>query len=206
MNILNKLFESNLSYSKPGAIEYIVAGLGNPGIKYENTRHNSGFIALDYISKEVGSGIKVSKFKGLCGECELSGKKILLLKPQTFMNESGLSILEAMSFYKLGPENVIIILDEVALTVGKIRIRKKGSHGGQNGMRNIIDVCSTDKFTRIKIGVNDRPDKRWDLADWVLSRFSNSERKLIDETMSSVKKAVELIIEGNIDKAMNYYN
>lgn len=206
MSILNKLFGMKSLYSKPGAVKYIVAGLGNPGIKYENTRHNAGFIALNYISKEVGIDIKASRFHGLCGECELSREKVLLLKPQTFMNESGKSILESMSFYKVDPQNVIIILDDISLPVGKIRIRKKGSHGGQNGMRNIIDLCGTDKFTRIKIGIGEKPDERWDLASWVLSRFSEPEKEILDNALVSVKKTVELIIDGNIDKAMNNYN
>ena len=156
-------------------MDYIVVGLGNPGKKYENTRHNAGFLAINYISDKFGCETKKEKFKAVTETLEYNNNKIILLKPQTYMNLSGESVLEAMNFYKLPAERVILIFDDVTLPVGKIRIRKNGSHGGQNGVKNILLLSKNNNFPRIKIGINNKPDDSWDLADWVLSKFTPEE-------------------------------
>lgn len=206
MNILKKIFLRKGNEKLTGSIEYAIVGLGNPGKKYENTRHNAGFIAVDYISKELGITLKSFKFQALCEICELSGKKVIILKPQTFMNLSGESVKEVMSFYKIPAEKVIIIFDDISLPVGKMRIRKSGSPGGQNGIKNIIQVCGTDKFPRIKIGIGQKPNAEWELANWVLSQFTVEDRRCLDIVVENVKNAVELILQGDIEKAMNNYN
>ncbi len=188
-----------------GGITHIVVGLGNPDRKYENTRHNAGFMGIDAFAEKHGVVIDRLKFKSYCSFVELDGKKLLLMKPQTYMNESGKAVVEAMNFYKIPPENVVIIFDDISLDVGLMRIRRRGSDGGQKGMRSIIYLSGSDNFPRVKIGVGHKPEK-WDLADWVLSDFSSSEKKLIDETAKRVSDAVELIISGQTDKAMNLYN
>ena len=187
-------------------LEYIVVGLGNPGKKYEKTRHNAGFIAIDFLADKYGANIDINKFSGLSGTCEISGKKVLFLKPQTYMNLSGESVVSAMKFYKLPPERVVLIFDDISFDVGKIRIRKKGSHGGQNGVKNIIMLSGSENFPRIKIGVGIKPDNFWDLADWVLSKFSENEFSLLKKTLNSVSAALELILNGDTENAMNLYN
>ena len=188
-----------------GGVKYIVAGLGNPDRKYENTRHNAGFIAVDIIADKCGVSLDRLKYKSYCATAELGGQKVLLMKPTTYMNNSGQSLVEAMNFYKIPPENCIIIFDDISLDVGKMRIRRKGSDGGQKGMRSIIYLSGSDAFPRIKIGTGAKPEG-WELADWVLSRFNDSERKLIEEAGEKAYNAAELIISGSIDKAMNLYN
>ncbi len=187
-------------------MEYIIAGLGNPGKKYEKTRHNTGFMALDFMAEKSNVKIESEKFKALYGTGEIAGKKVLFLKPQTFMNLSGFSVLAAMTFYKVKPENTLLIFDDASLPVGKIRIRKSGTHGGQNGVKNIIELCAADKFPRIKVGIGDKPNPDWNLADWVLSSFSMEEQKSLNSIFENVCEAAKLIIGGEIDEAMNRYN
>ena len=191
--------------SLSGSVEYIVAGLGNPDRKYENTRHNTGFIVLDKIADTLSVRIDRIKFKSLCATAQIGDKKVLLLKPSTYMNLSGQAVTEAMSFYKVPPEKTIIIFDDISLDVGKMRIRRKGSDGGHNGIKNIIYLSGSDAFPRIKIGIGHKPEK-WDLADWVLSSFSADELKKLNEAAEKSFDAVRLITGGNIDKAMNLYN
>lgn len=188
-----------------GSVEYIVVGLGNPDRKYENTRHNAGFIGLDAIAEKYGASVDRLKYKSYCAFVEIGDAKVLLMKPQTYMNNSGEAVAEAMNFYKIPPENVIIIFDDISLDVGLMRVKRKGSDGGQKGMRSIIYLSGSDNFPRIKIGIGHKPEK-WDLADWVLSQFSESERKTVDEVAAKAVSAVEYILAGNIDKAMNLYN
>lgn len=192
--------------SSGGAVEYLVVGLGNPDKKYEITRHNCGWMAVDYISKKLGCRMNKIKFKSIVGECVIGGKKVMLMKPTTYMNNSGRAVVEAMNFYKLPPENVIVIFDDISLDVGKMRIRPKGSDGGQKGMRSIIYLSGKDNFPRIKIGIGEKPNPSWDLADWVLSKFTNDEFKTLETMFSNANEAVELIIGGRIDRAMNLYN
>ncbi len=187
-------------------MDYIIVGLGNPGRKYINTRHNAGFIAIDSIAKKYNVEFKKLKFKSIIAETKIENKKVLLLKPDTYMNLSGQAVVEAMNFYNVPPQNVIVILDDVALDFGKVRIRLKGSDGGQNGMKNIIYLSGNDQFPRIKIGVGNKPHPDFELADWVLSEFTQKELdslKLISENICS---AVELMIGDKVDKAMNLYS
>ena len=172
---------------------------------FRSTRHNAGFITLDVIAEKAGARVDRIKFKGLCGEGMLGGKKVLFLKPSTFMNLSGQSVQEAMSFYKLPPEKVLVIFDDISLDPGKLRIRRKGSDGGHNGIKNIIYLSGKDTFPRIKMGVGKKPNPGWDLADWVLSRFTEDEQKALLDAAGKAASAAELIVQGNIDKAMNLY-
>lgn len=203
--MLSKLFAPR-SAPPTGPVQAIIVGLGNPGRKYENTRHNAGFFVLDRLAEKQGVTIDRIKFKGLCAETVLAGQKVLLLKPSTFMNLSGQSVTEAMRFYKLKPEQVIVVFDDISLEPGRLRIRRKGSDGGQNGMKNIIYLSGSDQFPRIKMGIGAKPNPGWDLADWVLSTFSAAEQKALAEAADRAVSALELMVNGNIDEAMSRYN
>ena len=196
----------NSSPTASGPIEYIIVGLGNPGKEYENTRHNCGFIAIDYLAEKLGCKMNRIKFKGTVGDCVINSHRCLLLKPSTFMNLSGQSVTQAMQFYKIPPQRVIVIFDDISLDVGKMRIRRKGSDGGQKGMQNIIYLSGSQDFPRIKVGIGKKPHPEYDLKKWVLSRFSTSEQKLLLPLMDNISDAVSHIVDGNIDKAMNLYN
>lgn len=206
MEMKNVFRRNSTFYSPTGPIEFIVAGLGNPGKEYENTRHNAGFMAVDYMSKEWTFSVDRLKFKALCGDCMVAGKRVLFLKPSTFMNLSGQSITEAASFYKIPWEKVIVLSDEISLNPGKLRIRRKGSDGGHNGLKNIIYLSGSDNFPRIRIGVGQKPNPEYDLASWVLSRFTAEDQKALAEVFPKAAKAVEYIVEGKIDQAMNQFN
>lgn len=203
--MLSKLFSSRPT-APTGPVGAIVVGLGNPGKKYENTRHNAGFLVLDHLAAKQGVKIDRIKFKGLCAETVLGGQKVLLLKPSTFMNLSGQSVTEAMRFYKVKPEQVFVVFDDISLEPGKLRIRRKGSDGGQNGMKNIIYLSGSDQFPRIKMGIGAKPNPGWDLADWVLSTFSSAEQKAMEEAADRATLALELMVNGKIDEAMSQYN
>lgn len=200
------MFEKFKKTAATGSVEYLIVGLGNPGREYENTRHNCGFIALDYLAEKLNCKINKIKFKSTIGECEISGHKCLLMKPSTFMNLSGQAVVEAMNFYKIKPENVIVIFDDISLDVGKMRIRRKGSDGGQKGMQNIIYLSGSQDFPRIKVGIGKKPHPEYDLKKWVLSRFSDADKKLMLPLLDNITDAVSLMVDGNIDKAMNLYN
>lgn len=189
-----------------GSVEYLVVGLGNPDRKYENTRHNTGWLALDYIAEKLDCKVNKIKYKSLIGTCEIGGAKVMLMKPTTYMNNSGQAVVEAMNFYKIPAENVIVIFDDISLDVGKMRIRSKGSDGGQRGMRSIINLSGSQAFPRIKIGIGAKPNPDWDLADWVLSKFTDKEMKDLEKMFENAYKAVELIIDGKMDRAMNLFN
>ena len=191
--------------SKSGSIDYIVVGLGNPGSKYDNTRHNIGFEALDYIAKENGVSVTKAKFSALYGVWDTGEAKVMLLKPQTFMNLSGDAVAAAAHFYKVPAQNIIVIYDDVSLDVGKMRIREKGSAGGHNGIKSIIGHMGQE-FPRIKMGVGQKPHPDYDLADWVLGRFTDSEKKLLADRFEDAHKAVKLMVKGDSQKAMNMYN
>lgn len=186
-------------------VDFIVVGLGNSGTKYEGTRHNAGFIAIDKLAEEMGAKIDRIKFKSLVTTCTFGDKKVLLMKPSTYMNNSGLAVTEAAGFYKIPPERTIIIFDDISLDVGKLRIRRKGSDGGHNGMKNIIYLSGSDQFPRIKLGVGHKPEK-WDLADWVLSHFTDQEYKTMLESAGKASQAVQLMLSDQTDKAMNLFN
>ena len=185
---------------------YIIAGLGNPGREYTFTRHNAGFLALDYIFEKRGVGSSRLKFHAETFEGTIAGKRVLFLKPQTYMNESGIAVGEAAKFYSVPPENVIIIFDDVSLECGKIRLRRKGSHGGHNGIKSITNHLSSSDFPRIKIGVGSPPHPDYDMKDWVLGRFSKSEEKAMFDAFVRVNEALEEMIEKGIDTAMCHYN
>lgn len=202
--MFNKIFSPQRTAIGP--VEYIIVGLGNPGKQYEGTRHNTGFMTVDRIAELANARIDRLKFKGLCGDAVVGGKKVLLLKPSTFMNLSGQSVQEAMNFYKLPPENVLIIFDDISLEPGHLRVRKKGSDGGHNGMKNIIYLAGKDTFPRIKMGIGAKPSPQWDLADWVLSRFSQQESTALKEAIDHAASAVELIVNDDMEQAMNKYN
>ncbi len=196
-------------FKKPkpaGPIDFIIVGLGNPGKKYAGTRHNAGFAAVEALAEKVGVRVNRVKFKSLCGEMTIGGKKLLLLMPQTFMNNSGEAVREALSFYKLSPENCVVICDDITLDVGTIRIRRKGSDGGQRGMRSIITLCGSEQFPRIKIGVGKKPHPEYDLAAWVLSKFSKDEAAAIVKAANDAADAALLIADGQLDKAMNDFS
>ncbi len=191
---------------KSGAYEYIVAGLGNPGAKYEMTRHNAGFLAIDMLAMKQNKEIKRLKFHALTCDAEIEGKKCLLMKPQTFMNNSGEAIGEAARFYKIPPQNVIVLSDDISLDVGKIRIRRKGSAGGHNGLKSIIAHLGSEDFPRVKIGVGKKPNAYVDLADWVLGRFPKELEPQLKEALENADAAVSLIVQDKLDRAMNLYN
>ena len=189
-----------------GSFDYMIVGLGNPGKQYETTRHNAGFICLDLLSEKYNIKVNKLKFKSLMGDGRINGKRCLFLKPQTFMNLSGEAVRDAAEVYKIPPENIIVICDDISLEPGKMRIRRKGSDGGQRGMRNIIYHLKSDNFPRIKVGVGAKPNPEYDLADWVISHFTKDEAKLIKEVADKVIGAVEYMVDGKIDKAMSDYN
>lgn len=191
---------------KSGAYDYIIAGLGNPGAKYEMTRHNAGFLAIDMLAMKQNKEIKRLKFHALTCDAEIEGKKCLLMKPQTFMNNSGEAIGEAAKFYKIPPQNIIVLSDDISLDVGKIRIRRKGSAGGHNGLKSIIAHLGSDEFPRVKIGVGKKPDAYTDLADWVLGRFPKELEPQLKEALENANGAISLIVQDKFDRAMNLYN
>lgn len=184
---------------------YLIAGLGNPSKTYEGTRHNIGFTMIDAIGKKFDIDVTTKKHKALVGRGVIDGQRVILAKPQTYMNLSGESIREIADFYKIGPENIIIIYDDISLEVGQLRIRKKGSAGGHNGIKNIISHLGTQEFPRIKVGIGNKPEG-WDLADYVLSKYSKAEQEALEEAADGVVGAVKLMLADDIEAAMNRYN
>lgn len=184
---------------------YYIVGLGNPGLQYENTRHNVGFLTIDYLAKKYDIKVKKLKFKSLYGQGEISGQKVMLIKPQTYMNNSGEAIRDLKNFYKFEDDKLIVILDDIDIDFGKIRIKKKGSAGTHNGMKSIIYQIQTDNFPRIKISVGQKPSYM-DLASFVLSGFTKDEADIVREEIINAVEACQMIINDDIDKAMNKYN
>lgn len=189
-----------------GAPEFMIVGLGNPDKKYEFTRHNAGFLCVDMLAEKHGFTVKKLKFHSLLGDAVLGGHRCLILKPQTYMNLSGEAVREAAAFYKIPPERILVLFDDISLDVGKLRIRRKGTDGGHNGVKNIIYHLANDQFPRIKIGVGKKPHPDYDLADWVLSEFKKEEEAPLKSALENACAAVELLLDGEIDKAMNLYN
>ncbi len=189
-----------------GAVEYIIAGLGNPGTEYENTRHNIGFMTIDTLCEKYKVSCKKLKFKSLTCDVMIAGKRCLIMKPSTFMNKSGEAVTEAMSFYKIPPERTIIVFDDISLEPGKMRIRRKGSDGGHNGIKNIIYLSGSDMFPRIKMGVGAKPHPDYNLADWVLGHFKKEDGEKLEQCFQNAVSALELMVAGKIDEAMNKYN
>lgn len=189
-----------------GGVEWIVAFLGNPGLKYNGTRHNAGFMAADAMAKKLGVSINKMRFKALTQTVELGGAKVLLMKPQTYMNLSGEAIAQAAKFYKVAPEHVIVVSDETALPIGKLRIRRSGSAGGHNGLKNIIALLGTDQFPRIRLGVGAPPHPDYDMVDWVLAAFKGQDAADMEKVAEKAADAVECYIKEGADRAMNKFN
>jgi peptidyl-tRNA hydrolase, PTH1 family len=189
-----------------GTVEYIIAGLGNPGREYEATRHNCGFMAVDALAEKCGTKIDRIKFKALCGDAKLGSSRVLLLKPQTFMNSSGEAVRDAAAFYKIPMDHVIILYDDISLDPGKLRVRPKGTDGGHNGIKSIIYLTGTDVFPRVKIGVGAKPRPDYDLAAWVLGHPSKEDAALITDALPRACLAAEAIITQGMAKAMNDFN
>lgn len=189
-----------------GAPEFLIVGLGNPGEKYSFTRHNAGFLCVDLLAEQNGFSLKRLKFRSLTADTTLAGHRCLVLKPQTFMNNSGEAVRDAAAFYKIPPERILVIFDDVSLDVGRLRIRRKGTDGGHNGMKSIIYHLNSDAFPRIKIGVGKKPHPDYDLADWVLSSFKKDEQPPLKAALERACEAVPLILDGQIDEAMNRCN
>lgn len=192
-------------FSKGGA-EWIVAFLGNPGLKYNGTRHNAGFMAAAAMEKKLGVSINKMRFKALTQTADIGGKKVLLMKPQTYMNLSGDAIAQAANFYKVPPERVIVVSDETALPIGRLRIRRGGSAGGHNGLKSVIARLGTDQFPRIRLGVGDKPHPDYDMADWVLSAFKDQDAADMELVAKKAADAVECYITEGADRAMNRFN
>ena len=192
--------------SPTGPVTHIIVGLGNPGKEYTYNRHNAGFMCMDVICDKYRARVDKAKFKALVGECNIAGKHVLLMKPQTFMNNSGEAIREAADFYNVPTENIIVIFDDISIGVGKLRIRRKGSAGGHNGIKSVIEHLSTNEFPRIKLGVGEKPSPEYDLINWVLGNIPESDRKAMSEAYSSAADALEVMLSGDMDRAMNKYN
>ena len=193
-------------FSKPGGVSWLVVFLGNPGPRYEGTRHNAGFLAADAMAKAKGVAINKLRFRALTASIEVDGQKVLLMKPQTYMNLSGEAAAQAAKFYKIPPERVIVVSDETALPIGKLRVRAKGSAGGHNGLKSIIACLGSEQFPRIRIGVGAPPHPDYDMADWVLSTFKNQDAEDMQQAAGRAAEAVECYIRSGPDRTMNLYN
>ena len=201
------LFHSKSAAAAPtGPAEFIIAGLGNPGREYENTRHNAGFLAVDTLAEKLGVKIDRLKFKSLCADAMIGSHRVLLMKPSTFMNNSGEAVREAMQFHKIPAEHVLVLFDDVSLEVGRIRIRRQGSDGGHNGIKSIIYLTGKDTFPRIKIGVGKKPHPDYDLAAWVLGKFCKEDTETLNRMFETAADAAVMIVEGKTDQAMNQFN
>lgn len=185
---------------------WLIVGLGNPGKQYENTRHNCGFRAIDILSQKIGCKVDKGKFQGLYGQTTVDGKKLFLLKPQTYMNLSGRSVLQLSAYYNIPPQRIIVLFDDISLEPGRLRIRADGSAGGHNGIKSIIGELGSQDFPRVKIGVGSKPHAEQDLADWVLSSFSASEEKALNSALEQAADAALCIMQSSVPDAANRYN
>ena len=193
-------------FSNRGGVQWLVVFLGNPGPRYAQTRHNAGFLAGDALARKLGVQIDRLRFRALTAQCDIGGQKALLMKPQTLMNLSGEAVGQAAKFYKVPPEHVLVVSDEVSLPVGRLRVRMKGSAGGHNGLKNIIQHLGTDQFPRIKVGVGEKPHPDYDMADWVLGKFQGEDRKVISAAVGRAADAVECYIRQGAEKTMSRFN
>ncbi len=201
-----KKLESDRTAAPQGAVEYIICGLGNPGTQYEGTRHNIGFMTIDTLCDKYQLECKKLRFKSLTCDAMISGKRCLIMKPTTFMNNSGEAVTEAMQFYKIPPEHTIIVFDDISLEPGKLRIRRKGSDGGHNGIKSIIYLSGSDMFPRIKMGVGAKPHPDYNLADWVLGHFKKEQAEVLESAMNNAVSSIELMVDGKTTEAMNKFN
>ncbi len=203
-DLFRKIEKPSTTSTEP--ITHLVVGLGNPGKEYLFTRHNAGFLTVDYLSEKLGVKVDRAKFKALVGEARIGGKRVLIMKPQTYMNLSGEAVREAADFYKIAPENIIVICDDINLAPGKMRIRRKGSDGGQRGLRSIIEQLGSDEFARVRMGVGAKPHPDFELADWVLSEFRGEDKEAFFAAMTNAVEALEMMLAGDTDKAMSKFN
>ena len=196
------------SFKKDGnsTYDYLVVGLGNPGAKYETTRHNAGFLFITYLEDKLGFKVKKLKFHALIGDTKIADRKVLFMKPQTMMNNSGAAVAECANFYKIPPENIIVVFDDISLEPGKLRIRRKGSAGGHNGIKSIISHLGSENFPRIKIGVGAKPNPDYDLADWVLGNFPKKDIPAVRDAIQNGADALEMLVKGDFEGAMSRYN
>lgn len=194
------------SFKRPGPVQWLVVGLGNPGPKYEWTRHNVGFLVIDQLADRADIPVQKLKFQALTNTALIGGQSVLLMKPTTYMNLSGQAVGQAARFYKIPPERVLVISDDVALPQGKLRIRRSGSAGGHNGLKDIIAHLGGDQFPRVKVGVGGKPHPDSDMADWVLSTFTGADRKAMEEAIDRAADAVTCLLEQGVDKAMSKFN
>ena len=193
-------------FSNHGGVQWLVVFLGNPGLKYQNTRHNAGFLTADVVEKDCGVRIDRLRFHALTAQTELGGQKVLLMKPQTYMNNSGEAVAPAAKFYKVPPEHILVVSDEIHLQPGRLRIRTKGSAGGHNGLKDIIARLGTQEFPRVRLGVGEKPNPEYDLAAWVLGKLAGADRKAFEARYPDVQDAVELILAGRLGEAQNRHN
>ena len=189
-----------------GGVSWLLVCLGNPGDKYENTRHNVGYMVADELAERQSKPIQRLKFKALTNTLTISGEKVLVMKPITYMNLSGEAVRQGVDFYKIPPERVLVVSDDTALALGRLRIRTKGSAGGHNGLKNIIQHLGTDQFPRLRVGVGEKPHPDYDMADWVLGRFTGEDKKTIDGAVKRAADAVECILAEGIDRGMGKFN
>ena len=206
MSNIFDLFKKIETQNDTTPVSVIIAGLGNPGAQYAKTRHNVGFVAIDYIAEKLGVRIDRAKFHALVTEAKIGNVRVLLMKPETYMNNSGVAIGEAAAFYKIPPERVIVLHDEISFELGIIRIRRKGSAGGHNGLKSIIAHLASEEFPRVKIGVGKKPSPDYDLADWVLGKMPKDASDAVEARNEDILGAVRLITEGKIDDAMQKYS
>ena len=193
-------------FQKKSTYDFVVAGLGNPGDEYKATKHNIGFMVIDKLAENNGATFKKSRFNALTADCKIGSNRVLLIKPLTYMNLSGEAIGKALKFYKTEPTRLIVICDDINLDAGKIRVRPKGSDGGQNGLKNIILNLKTQEFKRVRIGIGAKPHPEYDLKDWVLSNFSKEDKPKIERAILLGSDAVETIIKKDVDTAMSHFN
>ena len=206
MSNIFDLFKKIETKGSAKPVTHIVVGLGNPGAEYERTRHNAGFLAIDNIAEKYRATVDRVRFNALVGEAEISGVRVMLMKPTTFMNNSGQAVAKAADFYKIPAENVIVIHDEISFDPGAFRIRKKGSAGGHNGLKSIIACLSSEDFPRIKVGVGKKPSPDYDLAAWVLGKFPEADLKAVKDRLDDVCSSVELMLAGKTEEAMNKFS
>lgn len=203
MDIFAQIEKERKTAGKP---EWLIVGLGNPGLVYEKTRHNAGFMTMEYLAQQEHIEINKLKFKSYYADLTLAGKRCLVIKPQTYMNNSGEAVVQAMQFYKIDISHVIVVFDDISLAAGKLRIRRKGSAGGHNGIKSIIELTGSEEFARIKLGVGQKPNKNMNLADWVLSKFTEQELEAMQKSCADACEALKLMLNDNTEKAMNLYN
>ena len=205
-DLFAKISSGNTTATPKAPIEYLIVGLGNPGREYERTRHNAGFMTMDVLARRLGVRCDRARFHALTAEAQIDGKGVLIMLPQTQMNGSGEAVREAAAFYKIPPEKIIVVCDDVNFDVGKLRVRRDGTDGGQKGVRDIIYQMSSDKFPRIKVGVGKKPHPDYDIKDWVLGKFPKEDEKEIEQSISLAAEAAQCIVKRDIPTAMNRYN